>query len=67
MSEAEDAGFEVAVVQATDSDEGINSAIVYSITPGNGVDDQLFTINPLTGRITLSRSLGKLFRFYCSI
>jgi len=57
VSESEEAGYEIAVVRAGDSDEGINSAIVYSIVSGSH-DADLLSIDPQTGRIILSKALG---------
>lgn len=64
VSEAENPGFEITVVRASDSDEGINKEIVYSLTPGRDIDRGLFNIDSVTGRVTLSRRLGKNYSLF---
>ncbi|XP_063045530.1 protocadherin alpha-8-like isoform X3 [Engraulis encrasicolus] len=45
----------VVIVQATDLDDGMNGEIVYSIVSHDSSDDlNMFTINPLTGEITVT-------------
>lgn len=46
---------QIAVVQATDMDEGVNSEIAYTITSGNL--EAAFDINHLTGEVFLIKSL----------
>ena len=46
---------QVAVVQATDRDEGVNSKIAYTITAGNL--EAVFDINHLTGEVFLIKPL----------
>ena len=46
---------QIAVVQATDTDEGVNSEIAYTITSGNL--EAVFDINHLTGEVFLIKSL----------
>lgn len=46
---------QIAVVQATDADEGVNSEIAYTITSGNL--EAVFDINHLTGEVFLIKPL----------
>ena len=55
VSESEESGYEIATVQATDPDNGVNGLIAYSINPSS----ELFHIDPVTGVIVLSQPLGK--------
>ena len=61
VSEAEEPGYVIAVVDASDSDQGINAEIIYSLKPGRDIDEGLVHINSSTGRIVLSRRLGRLY------
>ncbi|XP_067948846.1 protocadherin Fat 4-like [Watersipora subatra] len=53
VSESEESGYEIATVQATDADNGVNGLVAYSINPSS----ELFHIDPVTGVIVLSQPL----------
>lgn len=48
-------GSEVAIVKATDRDSGINSQLTYGLS--SGFDESFFNIDPLTGVVTIAKSL----------
>ncbi|PFX22302.1 Protocadherin Fat 4 [Stylophora pistillata] len=56
VSESLPVSSQIAVVQATDRDEGVNSEIAYAISSGNL--EAVFDINHLTGEVFLIKSLN---------
>ena len=55
VSESSLIGVEVVTLTANDDDSGSNAAVVYNIAKGNTGYD--FTIDPVTGKITVAKSL----------
>lgn len=56
VSEAQNPGYVIGAVTASDSDTGINAEIVYSLQDN---DFGIFSINPSSGQITLAKRLGR--------
>lgn len=57
VSENENPGTSLIDITATDSDTGVFGSLTYSITAGN--TNNVFTIHPLTGRISLAAQLDR--------
>nr|XP_039265780.1 protein dachsous-like [Styela clava] len=57
VSEGDNVGSDVITVKATDRDAGVNGDITYSIDREKSDPDELFRINPGTGRIYINKKL----------